>query len=209
MRLIIPLLLVGMVSATLLGFVNLMTKDRIEAVKLQAQLDALKEVLPDFDNDPVAESDTIFVSEERQLIFFPAKKGEEWVAIAVKSYSDNAFSGYLSVLAGFEIKGKLLKAVPLEHKETPGLGDKMERKSFQKQFYGVYPQKGEDVSIDALSEATQAVGEQEYGFVLKVKKEGGNVDAITAATISSKAFCDALQRAVNGLIVYNTNHLEE
>ena len=67
----------------------------------------------------------------------------------------------------------------LEHKETPGLGDKMDKKKadWSKQFDG-----------KNLTE-----------FKLKVTKDGGDVDAITAATISSRAFCDAAQRAYDEL----------
>jgi electron transport complex protein RnfG len=65
----------------------------------------------------------------------------------------------------------------LQHKETPGLGTKMTEEKFLVQFRGKNP----------------------GSFPLKVKKDGGQVDAITAATISSRAFCDALQRAYDAL----------
>ena len=65
----------------------------------------------------------------------------------------------------------------LEHKETPGLGTKMTEPLFKNQFIQKNPSE----------------------FILKVKKDGGPVDAITAATISSRAFCDAVQRAYNTL----------
>ncbi len=65
----------------------------------------------------------------------------------------------------------------LDHKETPGLGTKMTEPEFKEQFTGKNPAE----------------------FTLKVKKDGGPVDAITAATISSRAFCDAVQRAYNTL----------
>ncbi|MGB4293017.1 MAG: FMN-binding protein [Bacteroidales bacterium] len=65
----------------------------------------------------------------------------------------------------------------LEQKETPGLGTKMTEPFFKDQFNGKNP----------------------ANFKLKVKKDGGEVDAITAATITSRAFCDALERAYNTL----------
>jgi electron transport complex protein RnfG len=65
----------------------------------------------------------------------------------------------------------------LEQKETPGLGDKMQKSksNFSLQFKNKNP----------------------ASFKLKVKKDGGEVDAITAATIRSRAFCDAVNRAYN------------
>jgi electron transport complex protein RnfG len=65
----------------------------------------------------------------------------------------------------------------LSHKETPGLGTKMTEPRFSSQFLGKNPED----------------------FTLKVKKDGGQVDAITAATVSSRAYCDAIQRAFNTL----------
>jgi len=80
-------------------------------------------------------------------------------------------------MAGFMPDGTIAGISVLDHKETPGLGTKMTEPGFKGQFTGKNP------------------GE----FMLKVKKDGGQVDAITAATISSRAFCDAVQRAYNTL----------
>jgi electron transport complex protein RnfG len=78
-------------------------------------------------------------------------------------------------MAGFKPDGTIIGISVLNHKETPGLGTKITEPEFKEQFTGKNP------------------GE----FILKVKKDGGQVDAITAATISSRAFCDAIQRAYN------------
>jgi electron transport complex protein RnfG len=63
----------------------------------------------------------------------------------------------------------------ISHSETPGLGDKIDHRKhgFSLQFHGKNPET----------------------YKLVVSKEGGDVDAITASTISSKAFCDAVARA--------------
>jgi electron transport complex protein RnfG len=68
----------------------------------------------------------------------------------------------------------------LTHKETPGLGDKMEKSksNFSVQFEGKNPKT----------------------FKMMVKKDGGDVDAITASTITSRAFTDAVNRAYNAYI---------
>jgi electron transport complex protein RnfG len=91
-------------------------------------------------------------------------------------------------MVGFTPDGKIYNTSVLEHKETPGLGDKMDiRKSpWPKQFEGVNPSD----------------------FNLKVKKDGGDVDAITAATISSRAFCDAIDRAWKAYQKETTNSHE-
>ena len=85
------------------------------------------------------------------------------------------FSGKIELMVGFLDDGTIENTAVLMHKETPGLGDKMD-------------QKKSDFSL-------QFIGKNPVDFKLKVKKDGGDVDAITAATISSRAFCDAVQRA--------------
>ena len=80
-------------------------------------------------------------------------------------------------MAGFKPDGTIINISVLEQKETPGLGTKMAEPKFKDQFNDKNPSQ----------------------YILKVKKDGGPVDAITAATISSRAFCDAVQRAYNTL----------
>ena len=81
-------------------------------------------------------------------------------------------------MVGFDENGKIIDSDVLEHKETPGLGDKSSKSvsNWNEQF------KKMDISI--MKDKT-----------LKVSKDGGEVDAITAATITSRAYCDAIQRA--------------
>ena len=78
-------------------------------------------------------------------------------------------------MVGFNIDSTIVNTAVLSHNETPGLGDKMvEGKSdFSVQFKGKNPED----------------------FKISVKKDGGDVDAITASTISSRAFCDAVNSA--------------
>ncbi len=78
-------------------------------------------------------------------------------------------------MIGFLPDGTIKDVAVLEHKETPGLGDKMERKK-------------SDWSL-------QFQGQNPATFKIAVTKDGGDVDAITASTISSRAFCDAVERA--------------
>jgi len=80
-------------------------------------------------------------------------------------------------MIGFDASGVIQGATVLSHTETPGLGAKMTGAEFLEQFSGFDP------------------GSQQ----LKVVKDGGAVDAITAATISSRAFCDAAQRAYDAV----------
>lgn len=96
---------------------------------------------------------------------------------AVESYSKKGFSGEIKVIVGFDTEGTLCNYSVLQHSETPGLGAKMQdwfRTDKNKQ---------------------SVIGRKLDGSGLKVTKDGGDVDAITAATISSRAFLDAVNRA--------------
>jgi Na+-translocating ferredoxin:NAD+ oxidoreductase subunit G len=108
-------------------------------------------------------------------VMYPAKKGDKLVGTAVETFTKKGFSGEIKLMVGFTPEGEIVGIRVLEHKETPGLGDKMEveKSDFHVQFQGKNP----------------------ADFKLIVKKDGGNVDAITATTISSRAYCDAVQRA--------------
>ena len=111
------------------------------------------------------------------LDIYPAKKDSVIVGYAVNTYTKKGFSGNINLMAGFKPDGTIFNISVLEQKETPGLGTKMTEPGFKDQFNDKNPSS----------------------FALKVKKDGGQVDAITAATISSRAFCDAVQRAYNTL----------
>ncbi len=133
-------------------------------------------VSPDFDNDPLPEARTV-----DGVTIYPVKKQNTPAGYAVKTFSEKGFSGHIELMAGFNADGTINSITVLQHKETPGLGTKMAEPKFLDQFFGKDPES----------------------FTLKVKKDGGQVDAITAATISSRAFCDALQRASDALGTVN------
>ena len=182
----LTLLIVTAIAAGLLALVYQYTKDPIKEADLKKQKIALRQVLPKFDNNPIKEADTIqsdIPGEQYNLVIFPAKKKGKLVGIAIKTFTTKGFDGRFNVMVGFLPDGTIYNSIVLNHHETPGLGDKIDPKksNFSKQFAGKNP----------------------ASFVLKVKKDGGDVDAITAATISSRAYCDALQRAYNAFKTLN------
>ena len=180
-NMVLSLTLISVGASAALGFVYEMTKAPIEISMLNKKLDAIKMVVPEFTNNPNDEMFMLPTGEGDSLEVYPARNGEEVVGYAVKSYTNNGFSGYIGFMVGFTPDGAIYNINVLEHKETPGLGTKMvpdgtpEKPEFKDQFKGKNPSE----------------------FALKVKKDGGPVDAITAATISSRAFCEGVQRACN------------
>lgn len=106
---------------------------------------------------------------------------------AVKSISMDGFSGEITVMYGFDAEGKINDYKVLKHAETAGLGSKMQE---------WFRMKNGDRCILGLNPVTHK---------MRVKKDGGNVDAITAATISSRAFLDALDKAYKAYMEFKEN----
>ena len=170
-NMILSLLLISAVMAAALGFVYGVTKGPIEEANKKKEIQAVRDVLPVFDNDPTKDAKLI----DGLTFYFGTKEGKP-VGCAVKTFTDKGFSGRFDMMVGFKPDGSVNQIVVLDQKETPGLGTKMKEPKFKDPFIGL--------NISTLP-AQQ----------LKVKKDGGTIDAITAATITSRAFCDGVQKA--------------
>lgn len=169
-NMILSLTSIAMVMSSALVFVYLKTKGPIEEAAKQKELQAIKLVVPAFDSIPAS-----WIKNSDGVIVYPVVKGNDVAGYAIKTFSDNGFSGHIELMVGFLPDGSIFNVEVLQQKETPGLGTKMADPLFKNQFAGKNPDS----------------------FKLKVRKDGGEVDAITSATISSRAFCDAVQRAYN------------
>lgn len=168
LNMILSLVLISMSMSAALGFVYLKTKGPIEAAAKEKEIQAIRQVVPEFDSDPMDGK----IEKDGMVLYSLTLQGKP-AGYAIKSFTDKGFAGQIDIMAGFLPDGSIHKVVVLNHKETPGLGTKMTDPLFSGQFEGKNPEQ----------------------FDLKVKKDGGQVDAITAATISSRAYCDALQKA--------------
>ncbi len=168
------LFVVTLVAAGLLGSVYALTKEPIRLAELKKKNDAIQVVVPGFDNEPSQEVKKVAVDGDT-LYFYTARKGDEILGTAVETFTNKGFSGEFKLMVGFTADGSIIDIAVVKHAETPGLGDKMEKKKsdFSVQFMGKHPDS----------------------FNLAVRKDRGDVDAITASTITSRAYCDAVQRA--------------
>jgi len=174
-NMVLSLTLISLGASACLGYVYQKTKAPIELSVMNKKLTAIKQVVPEFNNNPSDEMFRVGTPEGDSLDVYPAKMNNEVVGYAVNTYSKKGFSGDINLMAGFRPDGTIISITVLQQKETPGLGTKMTDPLFKDQFNDKNPSL----------------------FSLKVKKDGGQVDAITSATISSRAFCDAVQRAYN------------
>ncbi|MCF6366238.1 MAG: RnfABCDGE type electron transport complex subunit G [Bacteroidales bacterium] len=186
-NMVVVLFIVSAVAATVLAFVYQATKEPIAKAKLEKKKSAIGQVLPEFDTifDPISNMFKIALSESDSLECYPTKKDGKICGYAIKANTNKGFSGEFWIMVGFTPDGKIYKTAVLEHHETPGLGDKMQKNKsdWSEQFTNLN-----------ISEIKDTDGD---GILIEVTKDQGTIDAITAATISSRGFCDACERARN------------
>jgi len=179
LNMILSLTIVALVSGASLGFMNELTKGPKEESRRQKQVDAIKSVLPEVSNDPFSEKMTLPVEGLKDsLYFFPGKKDGEFTGMAVSSFTNSGYNGLIKLMIGFNMEGEINNVAVLDQKETPGLGTKITSEAFVSQFIGKNPGQ----------------------FRLKPAKDGGDVDALTGATITTRAYCEAVQRAYDSFM---------
>jgi len=177
LNMVLTLLVITSIAGASLGFVYKITKEPIEYANQQKEQEAIKKVIPEFDNDPVVDAYEMTSNEGFTLTIYPAKKDGELVGVAVKTKSEKGFSGEIKIMVGMKPDGTIINYSVLEHKETPGLGTKM----------------NDWFKTDKGNQ--NILGKNPGSSKLTVNKDGGEIDAITAATISSRAFLQAVEIA--------------
>jgi electron transport complex protein RnfG len=165
------------VSGVILAGANMYTAEPIARSKAEALEKAITKVTPNFDNNPLDEAYLGATSDGDSLWIYPAQKDGQPVGVAVNSCTKNGFGGEIKIIVGFNTEGTLINYSVLQHAETPGLGSKME----------------EWFRTDKNKQSV--MGRSLAGGNLAVTKDGGEVDAITASTITSRAFLNAINRA--------------
>ncbi|MFA9390436.1 MAG: RnfABCDGE type electron transport complex subunit G [Prolixibacteraceae bacterium] len=177
-NMLISLAGVTLIASATLGLVNDATIKPIAKAEQEKQTKAIAAVLPEFDH--LANPMKVLPADGKDsIIIFQGLNAEnEVIGSAVKSYTYKGFSGYIEVMVGLDKSGIVSGYQVLKHAETPGLGAKM----------GIWFN-----NVD--KPAQNVIGRSLVNGTLSVSKDGGSVDAITAATISSRAFLDAVNRA--------------
>ncbi len=169
---------VAVIMGAILAYVNDLTSGPINAQKEKALADGIKAVMVS-DNIIVSHTDTVKQNDakgkELTYIIYQTKDAQGKDLGAAVESTTGGFGGDLKVLVGFNPEGTILGYTLLEHAETPGLGAKADK----------WFQKGEKGDIIGKNPAE----------ALTVSKDGGQVDAITASTITSRAFLLAVNNA--------------
>lgn len=171
---ILPPMLIAAIMALALALVYDVTKEPIAAAKLKEKQDKLAKVLPGYNPETgTAGFDNNVIETETQLndsvTLYTGKQGEDVIGYALTSEAPKSYSGGFSIVFGITPDGVIEKIEILTTAETPGLGTKA------------------DPEV-----TSQIAGKDPDEFNINVKKDGGDVDAISGATITSRAVCDAV-----------------
>lgn len=161
------LTLVCLICSAVLGVAYAVTLEPVKAAQVAKTNKAIAQVLPEFADDNVAEQSVTV--EGVEYTYYHPSSGYAVISVV------NGFGGALSVMVGITEDGKVYNTSVISHSETPGLGAKCQGdEGFLGQFRGLDPASAR----------------------LAVTKDGGDIDAITASTITSRAYTLAVANAV-------------
>ena len=174
LRLCFVLTIIAAISAGVLAFVDQKTQEPIANALKAEEMAAVESVLPSFDNE--ADKDTLTIGDESQSYkFYRGRMEGEIVGAAFTVVAPNGYSGDIKIMVGVDTAGVVVGIAILNHRETPGLGAKIEAAEFRDQYKG------------------RSLANPE---VWDVVKDGGTFKQITGATISSRAVTHSVARAL-------------
>jgi len=182
LRSLATLTLIGLVAAATLAGVHLATRDRISLERQRQALATLHSVLPParYDNELVRDRfDAWIPGLESPSTVYRARQDGEPVALLVDATTSAGYSGPIRLLVGLTPPGEVIAVRVIEHRETPGLGDRIERRrsAWIEQFDGraLGDPPAEDWAPD---------------------RRGGRFDTLSSATITSAAVVEAVRRVL-------------
>lgn len=183
-NMIMSLSVISLVAAAVLAGGFALTKEPIEKAHKEKQENAIKEVLPDKQATIGKGIEIKLEGKAFPFIIFPAEKDGKFVGAAIKTYSTEGYGGKIDVMVGVDAEGKISNYTILTSAETPGLGSKLS--NWFKTPKGNQDIRGKNPGKDNFT----------------VKKDGGDFDAITASTISSRAFMGSIRSAFDAFKKY-------
>lgn len=187
-RLVMVLVLVTAGAGLVLSLVEGMTREPIAEQRRQETLRALKAVLPPADNAVDQDVVRLVIGKDKrgrdlERTFYRGRKGGDLTGLAFEVVAPDGYSGDIVIMVGVEPEGTVAGIEILRHAETPGLGDKITQAWFKQLFAGK--------NLDNVD--------------WRVKKDGGEFDQISGATISPRAVVGAVRK---GLEFYRDHQQE-
>ena len=168
---------ITLITSAGVGVVNRITEEPIARAKAAAVVEALNKVLPPFETTV---TDSLTIDGLPITVYTATDAAGDVAGYAVQTATKNGFSGMIRMMVGFAPDGEVVNIDVLEQNETPGLGTKM---------------ADEDNPLLGSIRGKRLETMRLVDGRLAVVKDGGDVDALTAATISSRAYCDVVNRA--------------
>lgn len=180
----------AIVCTAIVGFVHALTKDKIEQQKQKQLLDRLSQVIePASYNNKIINDCIIIaptkVSNTKAHTAYIATYDKLPIAMAITTTAPDGYNGNIEILVGIKTNGIISGVRVLAHKETPGLGDKIERKRH-----------------DWITSFTDKKISEDSDPQWKVAKDGGMFDQFTGATITPRAVVKAVHKT---LVYFNKN----
>ena len=184
-NMVMSLAIISFGASAILGGVYVLTKKPIEDAAELKKTNAIKEVLPQNNNMKIGEAVEITLdSYSEKFIVYPAFENDKLIAAAVETFDNNGYGGQIKSMVGFDAEGNIVNYAILAMSETPGLGEKVTSWFKTKR-------NNQDIRGKKPSEES-----------FKVSKDGGEIDAITASTITSRAFLSSVKTAYSVFIEY-------
>lgn len=180
-NMVLSLTLISLSASALLAGGYVLTKEPIEKAAQDKKNNAIKEVLPKGDITIGEAVEIKLDGYEDAFVIYPAKQEDEIVACAIETYDNNGYGGKIKTMVGLDKEGKVVNYSILEMNETPGLGAKA----------GEWFKEKGDIRGKLPSDES-----------FKVSKDGGEIDAITASTITSRAFIESVKAAHKAYLKY-------
>ncbi|TVQ92465.1 MAG: RnfABCDGE type electron transport complex subunit G [Bacteroidetes bacterium] len=173
LNMVVTLFLVTAAASFTLATVYNLTAEPIAQAREAKRQFAIGQVVPEFDH--LESRKFLPPGGGDSLEFNFAYLNNELVGVAVNTWTNRGYSGRITAMVGFKHDGTIIDVFTLNHAETPGLGDKIEKgkSDWSNQYRGLNP------AADNI----------------RIRQDNGQIDAITAATITARAFSDAVQRA--------------
>lgn len=178
----VTLAIFAAITTAATAVVNTVTKPTVEHQTLLQQKNLLDQVVPVELYDNNIQQDCYVVTDaalgnSAPHHFFLARKGGQPVAAALETTAPDGYSGAIQMLVGADFQGKVLGVRVIEHHETPGLGDKIELRI-----------------SDWINSFNGKVVHGPADKAFAVKKDGGEFDQFTGATITPRAVVNATKR---------------
>jgi len=174
----------GFIGATLVAVTEFGTHERILENERQALLRQLYEIVPQerIDNDLLAYPLTVTARDElgqESSLVYVGEKADQLSAMVFEATVPDGYSGPIRILVGVDSNGVLLGTRVIAHKETPGLGDKIEKEK-------------SDWILDFTGKSLTDPKLDRW----KVKKDGGDFDQFTGATVTPRSVVKGVRRVL-------------